>query len=180
MMSDLAGATSVHAAIKTPSVRQRNRRHAFRGIVSRDGSSLFGTVLLGALLTVAPGSGYAQALMDRGQIQPAPGWGYGFAPIPYWSYWYNPCYPFASCWAYQQFQMFERRRERFEELARAPQPGPPIPSGLPLGHRSAEATSSDDGDVQPAYFGSGRIRDGYRKSGDFLPEFLDGRVRPSR
>jgi hypothetical protein len=117
--------------------------------------------------------------MDRGQIL-APGWVYGFAPMPYWGYWYSPCYPFASCWAYQQFQTLERRRERFEELARAQQPAPQHRNGFPLGRRSGEPTTSADAAMQPGYAGSGQIRDRYLESGDFLPEFLNGRVRPYR
>ena len=147
--------------------------------IKRHGSLLVGTVLLGALLTVEPGNGHGQTLMDRAQI-PVRGWIYGFAPMPYWGYWYSPCYPFASCSAYQQFQTLERRRERFEELARAPQPAPQNRNDFPLGRGSGEPTTSTDADVQPGYVGSGQIRDRYLESGDFRPEFLNGRVHPSR
>src|SRR5215470_17813488 len=68
---------------------------------------------------------YGQTAIAPGQLymQPAPWpWPYGPTLLPYWSYWYSPCYPFASCIAYQQFQMLERRQERWYELRRGPQP----------------------------------------------------------
>lgn len=145
---------------------------------------LAGTILLGALAAAEPGNGYGQSPAGRGQInvQAAPGWGwpYGAASMPYWGYWYSPCYPFASCSAYQQFQMLERRRDRFDELARGQQLPPQTRNGLPLPRRNGEAKRSNDPDVRPAYVGSGQLRDQYQETGDFLPEFLDGRVRPSR
>lgn len=145
---------------------------------------LAGAILLGALTSAEPGNGYGQTPAERGPInvQAVPGWGwpYGAASMPYWGYWYSPCYPFASCSAYQQFQMLERRRERFEEMARGQQAPPQTRNGFPLGRRNGEAKGSNDAGVRPAYVGSGQLRDQYQETGDFLPEFLDGRVRPSR
>ena len=118
--------------------------------------------------------------MPPGNVPTAPGWewGYGPAPMPYWSYyWYSPCYPFASCSSYQQFQALEKRRERFDALGREQTPRPRTRDGFPLG--SGGGTTASEADVQPDYAGSGKIREQYRKSGEFLPDFLSGKVRPS-
>jgi len=98
--------------------------------------------------------------------QPAPwAWPYGTTVMPYWGYWHSPCYPFASCMAYQQFQILERRQERWEKLRRGQesQASAPISAGAPT-------APVNDANVKPAYKGSG----------EYLPEFLDGRVRPGR
>jgi hypothetical protein len=142
-------------------------------------------ILFSGLVTVLPATGYGQTPI-RGQtnLRLAPVWGWPYDPtlMPYWGYWYSPCYPFASCWAYQQFQILERRQERWQELGREQQP-PPVGiqtwGGFPAARGRAHATTPSDGaDVQPDYAGSGQIQDQYQRSGDFLPEFLDGRVRP--
>jgi hypothetical protein len=111
---------------------------------------------------------YGQTVIVPAQvyIQPAPwAWPYGPAVVPYGSYWYGPCYPFASCMAYQQFQILERRQERWEELRRRQQShaSAPIPAG-------AATAPVNETDVRPEYKGSG----------EYLPEFLDGSVRPGR
>ena len=110
---------------------------------------------------------YAQTAIVPAQVymQPAPwAWPYGPAVMPYWGYWYSPCYPFASCIAYQQFLILERRQERWEELRRGQQQAAvPIPAG-------AVTAAVNNTDVRPQYKGSG----------EYLPEFLDGTVRPGR
>jgi len=127
------------------------------------------------------------AVYGQTNMPPVPAWGwpYGLAPMPYWGYWHSPCYPFASCAAYLEFQSLERRRERFEDLRREEQPpasaGVQTWGGLAAGRGPGQVTRpTDETDVQPAYIGSGQVRDEHRGSGDFLPEFLDGRIRPSR
>jgi hypothetical protein len=147
------------------------------------GSRLAGAILIAAFAAIQSGMGHAQTVTDRGQlVRPAPGWGWPYGPawMPYGGYWYSPCYPFASCAAYQQFQMLERRQERSEELAREQQPPPQTRNGFPLTRHRGEATTSSDADVQPDYRGSGQTREQYRESGDFLPEFAHGKVRPGR
>ena len=110
---------------------------------------------------------YGQTAIAPAQVymQPAP-WPWPYGPIvPYWGYWYSPCYPFASCMAYQQFQILERRQERWNELRRGPQ----AQAAAPIPARAATAPVNDS-DVRPEYKGSG----------EYLPEFLDGRVRPGQ
>jgi len=151
--------------------------------IGRRGWPVVGAILIAASAAVQSGNGNGQTLTDRGQIVvPAPGWGWPYGPawMPYGGYWYSPCYPFASCAAYQQFQMLERRRERSEELARVQQPPAQMLNGFPLTRRSGEAAIASDADVQPDYLGSGQIRDQYQKSGDLLPEFAQGKARPKR
>ncbi len=136
------------------------------------------TILFVGLATVP-------AVYGQTNMPPAPVWGWPYDAMPYWGYWYSPCYPFASCAAYLQFQILERRRERFEELRREEQPpasvGMQTWGGLAAGRgRGQVIKPTDETDVQPDYIGSGQLRDEHQGSGDFLPEFLDGRVRPSR
>ncbi|HXX11676.1 MAG TPA: hypothetical protein VEK05_09180 [Burkholderiales bacterium] len=108
---------------------------------------------------------YGQTAIAPGQVYMQPGpWPYG-PIVPYWGYWYSPCYPFASCMAYQQFQTIERRQERWEELRRGLQPQAPAPTPS----RAARAPANE-ADVRPEY----------KASGEYLPEFLEGRVRPGR
>ena len=121
--------------------------------------------LLAGTLSV-PAYGQTVVVPVQVYMQPAPGaWPYGPTGMPYWGYWYSPCYPFASCMAYQQFQILERRQERWEELRRGQQSqaSAPIPAG-------AARAPVNDADVRPEYKGSGEYR----------PEFLDGKVRPGR
>jgi hypothetical protein len=134
------------------------------------------TSLTAGLLTMAAFPGHAQ-IPGRG---PMLGWPYDPTLMPYGGYWNSPCYPFASCWTYQQFQIQERRRERFEELARGQQTPPQNRSGFPLTPRDGEAKTPTAANVQPAYVESGQVRDEYQQSGDFLPEFVNGtgRSRP--
>jgi hypothetical protein len=110
---------------------------------------------------------YGQTAAVQAQIMQSVPMGspWGPAVFPYWGYWYSPCYPFASCLAYQQFQMLERRQERWEELRRGAQPR--AAESVPV---RAATPPVNDADVKPEYKGSG----------EFLPEFLDGRVRPGR
>src|SRR5262245_20200217 len=112
-------------------------------------SSLFPVALLAGMFSV---SAYAQTV-----IVPAPwAWPYGPTVMPYWGYWYGPCYPFASCMAYQQFQILERRQERWEALRRG-QPSQESMSS-PV---AAAITPVNDNEVRPEYKGSG----------EYLPEF---------
>ena len=150
-------------------------------MISKATLSVVRAVLLAGSVTVMAGLGYGQttAVQTQFNIQLAPAWGWPYYPmvVPYWGYWYSPCYPFASCVAYQQFQILERRRERQEELSRSQQP----PASVGIQTRVGVSTpQSDEAQMQPEYVGTGQIREQYQRSGDFLPGALDGRVRPSR
>jgi len=121
-------------------------------------ASLFLVALLAGLFSVVA--------LGQTVIVPAP-WALPYGPtvMPYGGYWYSPCYPFASCAAYQQFQILERRQERWDELRRRQQSqaSPSIPS-------AAAIAPVNNVDVRPEYKGSG----------EYLPEFLSGKVRPGR
>ena len=122
--------------------------------------------LLAAGTLSVPAYGQSAIVLAQVYMQPAPwAWPWGSTVVPYWGYWYSPCYPFASCLAYQQFQILERRQERWEELRRGQQPQ----AAMPIPARAATAPLND-ADVRPEYKGSG----------EYVPEFLDGRVRPGR
>ena len=136
--------------------------------------SIVRTICLAGLLTmgVCPVHGQVPAIHV-----PMLGWPYDPTLMPYWGYWNSPCYPFVTCWTYQQFQILERRRERFEELARGQQAPPQTRDGFPLNRHDDKAKTPRDADVQPAFIESGQVRDEYQQSGDFLPEFLHGTGR---
>jgi len=119
-------------------------------------------------------------------MQPVITWGWPYDPmLVRWAYWYSPCYPFVSWSAYDQFQVWERRQERFEELRRGQQTLPSVGmqnKGATVADRDGgrARSSTNDADVRPDYIDSGRIRDQYAVSGEVLPEFLDCSVRPFR
>jgi hypothetical protein len=146
------------------------------------------TVLLAALAAVGASLGYGRVPSVHAQtiVQPGIVWGWPYdRTLMQWGYWYSPCYPFVSCWAYQQFQILERRQERFEQLRRGqqtpPSTGTQNEGGIAANRDNGQATRpSNDADVLPEYIDSGRIRDQYAGSGEFLPEFLDRTARPSR
>jgi hypothetical protein len=141
-------------------------------------STVVRTILLAGVVTLAALPGYGQSPAAHGQmnLQPAPAWGWLYDPA-LTPYWYSPCYPFASCTAYQQFQILERRRERLQELRREQQPRASIGIQTPGGFAT---TPTDEAEIRPGYIESGQIRDEYQGSGDILPELLERRVRPSR
>ncbi len=104
-------------------------------------------------------------------------------PAPYFDLWYGdwPCYLYGPCVSYQQFKAWERRRERARELARLAQPPPPIGieawHGWP-GNAVRRMPQGDSAHAKPQYGDVGRVKEPFQSSGEFLPEFLDGRVRP--
>jgi hypothetical protein len=135
--------------------------------------SVVRTIFLAGVLTmgVCPVHGQVAAIRV-----PMLGWPYDPTLMPY-GYWNSPCYPFASCWTYQQFQILERRRQRFEELARGQQTPLQTRNGFPPNRHDEKAKAPTDADVRPAFIESGQVRDEYQQSGDFLPEFPHGRGR---
>ena len=126
----------------------------------------FPLALLAAGTLSIPAYGQTAAVPAQIYMQSVP-WASPLGPtvLPYWGYWYSPCYPFASCMTYQQFQILERRQERWDELRRGPQ----LRAAESVPARAA-TPPVNDADVKPEYKGSG----------EYLPEFLDGRVRPSQ
>lgn len=126
-------------------------------------------------------SGYAQTtVVQMGRfgdplMSPYPFYpGYSIYP----DYWVSPCYPYVSCAAYQQQQIFERRQERFRQLRRETEqpaagvqtnPGPAV-----------NKAPSDVHQIQGEYQGASQPRPQYETSGEYLPEFLEGKVRPNR
>jgi len=103
-------------------------------------------------------------------------------PIPYLDLWYGgwPCYP-GPCMSYQQFKIWERRLERERELGQPP-PSPP-PMGIEAwhawpGNALRRVPEADPANAVAQYEESGRVKEEYRDSGEFLPEFLEGRARP--
>jgi hypothetical protein len=146
-----------------------------------------GTLVV-TIMALSVGAGHSQMPATRTPVvvQATPLWMWPYDPalIPYWGIWYSPCYPFASCAASQQFRLQERRRERLEEFRREQPPAPALgldaQRGFGIYPGQGHVPPTSDADVQPDYLGSGRIRDEHHRSGEYLPDFLNGKARPSR
>lgn len=103
-------------------------------------------------------------------------------PSPYLDLWYGgwPCY-IGPCMSYEEFRMWERRLERERERARPPER--PSPMGIEAwhawpGNAMRRMPEGDPANATAEYGESGRVKEEYEDSGEFLPEFLEGRVRP--
>lgn len=133
-------------------------------------------ILPSVVIILTPPVGYGQNLDEIDvELAQAVGWPYEGTMPPYGGWWYSPCYPFATCFAYQQFQSQERRRERFEALRREQPASGKAALGVSAStlDRAHAPNQTDDAQVQPGYRGSGQIRDQYRGSGNVLPDFRD-------
>ena len=118
--------------------------------------------------------GLPGARSDTGvMVQPWPAWrdplyvtpGIAVPFNPYYGYyWYGPCYPFASCVAYLEYRLMQRRIERFDELGRPPAaPGRshyPLPEGAP----------APEAELQPQYRDSGKVLPQHQHTGEWLHE----------
>jgi len=137
-------------------------------------------ILLGTLVGLGgAANGQTSAAPNQFFVQQFWMWPYDPA-LPYASPWYSPCYPFASCAAYRQFQLQERRREHFAELRREHPSPPPVQFDAARGAGPRQVAPTNDAEVQPAYVGSGRIREEHRRSGEYLQEFLNRQSGPVR
>ena len=120
--------------------------------------------------------GHAQPLV---QTDPMIG-SYPFYPaFPiYPGIWVSPCYPYAGCTAYRQQQVLESRQERLRQLRRdSEQRAAAVQSGPADAVNRAPA---DVDQIQRQYLGTSQRRPQYESSGEYLPEFLDGRLPPGR
>ncbi|MCC7547155.1 MAG: hypothetical protein IT532_05270 [Burkholderiales bacterium] len=94
---------------------------------------------------------------------------------------YGPCHPAGGCLTYGQFRAWERRRERERELGRPPDTPPPMGieawHGWP-GNAKRRLPEADPDNATSLYGEAGRVKEQYERSGEFLPEFLEGRARP--
>jgi len=96
----------------------------------------------------------------------------------YPGYWMSFCYPYVSCAAYQQQQIFERRQERLEQLRREtqqPAAGVQI-NPFPV----AKSPPTDIRQIQPRYLGASQLLPQYETTGEYLPGFLEGKTRPGQ
>lgn len=104
-------------------------------------------------------------------------------PAPYFDLWYGdqPCFPLGACLSYQQFRAWERRRERERELSRPRETPPPMGieawHGWP-GNAQRRLPEGDPANARAEYGESGTVQEQFERSGEFLPEFLDGSARP--
>ena len=129
------------------------------------------------VLSFAAASAVADIRLSVGYVYPFP----YYAPYLDGWYGYGPCYPYGACISYGQFQAWERRRERERALARPPQTPPPMGieawHGWP-GNAMHRMPQGDPANATPEYGAAGRVREEFERSGEFLPEFLEGSVRP--
>lgn len=96
-------------------------------------------------------------------------------------YGYGPCDVYDPCMSMQQFRAWERRRERERELSRPPQTPPPMGieawHGWP-GNAQRRMPDGDPANARAEYGESGTVKEQFERSGEFLPQFLDGSARP--
>lgn len=134
------------------------------------------SISIAILLLAQPGQAQTTLIRPRAPLM----WLYPLDPgYPFYpGYWMSFCYPYVSCAAYQQQQIFERRQERFEQLRKeTQQPAAgvqinPVPA--------AKSPPTDIRQIQPRYLGASQLRPQYETTGDYLPEFLEGKTRPGR
>ena len=92
--------------------------------------------------------------------------------------WVSPCYPYATCTAYRQQQVFESRQERVRQLRRDSEQRAAALQSNPA--HDVNRAPADIDQIQPQYLGTSQRRPQYERSGEYLPEFLDGRLGPGR
>ena len=133
-------------------------------------------ISIAVLVLAQPGQAQTTHIRPRAPLM----WLYPLDPgYPlYPGYWMSFCYPYASCAAYQQQQIFERRQERFEQLRREtqqPAAGVQI-DPLPV----VKSPPTDITQIQPRYLGASQLRPQYETTGEYLPGFLEGTARPGQ
>jgi hypothetical protein len=92
--------------------------------------------------------------------------------------WVSPCYPYATCMAYRQQQVLESRQERLRQLRWESEQRAAALQSNPA--HAVNRAPADVDQIQRQYLGASQRRPQYESSGEYLPEFLDGRLRPGR
>jgi hypothetical protein len=81
-------------------------------------------------------------------------------PYPYPGYYgYGACYPFASCAAFLEYRLLQRRLDRFDAL------GSPAPPHSAAQYPLPSAALAPETELQPRYRESGKIRPEYEQTG---------------
>lgn len=96
-----------------------------------------------------------------------------FHSPPYLGHWFHsPCYPFASCAAFHQYQSNIRREQRLRRLR--DQSEQRAFDVLPFAQqRNAKLYRTDENEILPKVRGYSQIRPEYKDAGEYLPEFLE-------
>lgn len=96
-----------------------------------------------------------------------------FHSPPYLGYWFHsPCYPFATCAAFHQYQSNIRREQRLRRLR--DQSEQRAFNVLPFTQqRNTKLYRTDENEILPGVRGYSQIRPEYKDAGVYLPEFLE-------
>lgn len=94
-----------------------------------------------------------------------------FHSSPYLGHWFHsPCYPFASCVAFHQYQSNIRREQRLRRLR--DQSEQKALDVLPFTQqRNTRLYRTDENQILPELRGYSQIRPEYKDAGGYLPEF---------
>jgi hypothetical protein len=125
--------------------------------------------------------GHSQAVVGQMDLSGDPMIGlYPFYPaFPFYpGIWVSPCYPYATCTAYRQQQVLESRQERLRQLRWESEQRAAAVQSSPA--HAVNRAPADVDQIQRQYLGASQRRPQYESSGEYLPEFLDGRLRPGR
>lgn len=96
-----------------------------------------------------------------------------FHSSPYLGYWFHsPCYPFATCAAFHQYQSNMRREQRLRRLR--DQSEQKAFGVLPFTQqRNTKLYRTDENEILPGARGYSQIRSEYKDAGEYRSEFLE-------
>lgn len=102
-----------------------------------------------------------------------------YPALPYPGYlFYSPCYPFATCAAFYQYQSLMRRKQRLQRLRDQSEQRAFGISPLTQ-QRNAKFHRTDESEILPGIRSYSQIRPEYKGVGEYLPEFLEKKTSPS-
>lgn len=102
-----------------------------------------------------------------------------FHTFPYLGHgFYSPCYPFANCIVFHQYQSLVRRQQRAQRQQRNQSAGQPVFGGIPAfaQQQTQKSFRTNENEILPEIRGYSQIRSEYKGVGEYLPEFLQKRT----
>lgn len=115
-------------------------------------------------------------------LQLSTGWNTFYSPFMYpqalfypYPLFVNPCYPYAHCGAFNQYQLLQERRNRLEKFhGQNTKQRKFTFDQLALEYqRRGKLYRTNENEIVPAHKGDSKIKPEFRDSGAFLPAFLE-------
>ncbi|MBK7353757.1 MAG: hypothetical protein IPI97_03440 [Nitrosomonas sp.] len=115
-------------------------------------------------------------------LQLSTGWNTFYSPFMYpqalfypYPLFVNPCYPYAHCGAFNQYQLLQERRKRSaKSLGQSVKQRTFAFDQLALEHqRRGKMYRTNENEIVPARKGDSKIKPEFSNSGAFLPTFLE-------